>query len=288
MVVVVVDEPSIAGIEPVVEQAVVVGNQVGVIVYGEIFWQYQFHVVEQISACLTCGRHTAIAVIDLQQGIGSEVGTYRPPDTEVFDGDIGGLDGGAVTQIHDLVAVSTAIKHQRRTMEVAPVVKASALRKYHFLVNIQIIAILQREVVTTDLLQPSISSVDQHTLRTSLGDTSHRGRRISLAAKDMAVVKTTTVQTDLIGANDAGIIAKSTFTRVILQCAFTRNLSTWENIYLPRSTTGRRCGTERHTLRDNHLASTTDNDDIAIGHTLVKAKRPSASHIDRHIATNTH
>ena len=144
--------------------------------------------VEQISACLTCGRHTAIAVVNLQQGIGSEVVTYRSPDTEVVDGDVCGFDGGTVTHIHDLVAVSAAIKHQRRTVEVAPVVKASALRKNHFLVNIQIITILQRKVVTTDLLQPCTSPVNQHTLCTILGDTSHRGRRISLAAEDMAIV----------------------------------------------------------------------------------------------------
>ena len=115
-VVVFIDEPSLAGIEPIVEQSVVVGNQLGVIIDRERIRQNQLHMVKQIGACLTFGGDAAIAVIDFQQGVGDEVIAYRSPDAEVVDGDVSGLNSGSVTHIDDLVALGTAVEHQRGTL----------------------------------------------------------------------------------------------------------------------------------------------------------------------------
>ena len=239
MVVVLVDEFSLAGIEPAVEQAVVVRQVVDIVVDGECLWQYQFHMVEQISACLTLCRDTTITVADLQQGIGGKLVACGPPDAKVINHNLWRIDRSAVTHIDDLITCGTALEHQRGALGVTPVVDTAAFCERQFVGNIQIGGILQREVVATDLLQPGTATIDEFALLAALiGGTCHRGRRLHILAKDITVVKATTLDTDGITTDDACIIIIGVAACVILQRSLANDLSARKDIDLACWATG--------------------------------------------------
>ena len=130
--------------------------------------------VEQIGACLSLCRDTAIAVIHLQQGIGKETIARGSPDAKVVYRDVRRINRSTVTHVDDLVARFTAVEHQRGALGVAPVVETAALREGQLVDDIQIGGILQREVVAADLLQPGTPAIDEHAEHTVVvGGTGH-------------------------------------------------------------------------------------------------------------------
>ena len=68
--------------------------------------------IQQIGASLAFSGDTAIAIVNLQLGVGKEVAAHRSPDAEVVDGDVSAFDGGTITHIDNLVAFSATVKHQ--------------------------------------------------------------------------------------------------------------------------------------------------------------------------------
>ena len=243
--------------------------------------------VEQIGACLSLCRDTAIAVIHLQQGIGKEAVARGSPDAKVIYRDVWRINRSTVTHVDDLVARFTAVEHQRGALGVAPVVETAALREGQLVDDIQIGGILQREVVAADLLQPGAPAIDEHAEHTVVvGGTGHRRGRLHLIAKDIAVVKGTALDADLVTADDTFIIIICVAARIVLQRTLASDLSAREDIDLARGTEDRGGGTERHSLRDDHLATAAHHQHVAIRHTLVEAERPGACHIDHHVATD--
>ena len=129
--------------------------------------------------------------------------------------------------------------------------------------------------------------IDKHILASlAVGETDDRGGSGSLATQNARVIERTAYDTNLIGTDDASIIAIGACTCGILHSTLSSNLTTRQDVDVARLAGSKRHGTEFQALGDNDLASATYDNGITIGHTLVEAQRPSARHIDTHIATN--